>query len=148
MYACSSISDLKHNENTAFGVHSVKYKSYTVKSNILYFINDRDSPDATINWLAHFDGILPDVTGQNVKRYIRESQPKVIQSDAYVIKIGNNSVYYLPYITTDVVSEKMLLNFTYSTELEDRSLARFLSLQTSFCNMVRSCGEAIWLAIQ
>ena len=99
-------------------------------------MNYRNTPNATIHWLAHFDGIVPAVTGRNVKGFIRERQPKVILDNNYVIKIGNNNVYYLPYITTDVVLEKMLLDFTYGPELDDPSSQRFESLQTSFCNMV------------
>ena len=108
------------------------------KSIMRYFssINFRYTPSATINWLAHFDGIVPPATGQNVKNFIRERQPKVILGSYYVIHIGNNNVYYLPYITTDVVLEKMLLNFTYGAELEDSTSERFQNLTSSFCNMV------------
>lgn len=95
----------------------------------------RSSPDK-INWLAHFNGVVGLETGQLVADYIVESQSKVILGDSYVIQIGNNNIYYLDYTTTDVSSEKLLLNFTYSPELADTSSAAFKSLNTSFCERV------------
>ena len=95
-------------------------------------------PPSRINWIAYFNGVMPQSTGQAIEDSIKELQQNVVIGDSYAIPIGNNFLYHSDYITTDLVLERQLLNFTYTQALSNRSSAEFITLNDGFCGDVSS----------